>query len=45
MYFVAKRIVREFAHLRWGVFDEDVPVIDKESVGYYTSAGKLTPIR
>ena len=42
--FVAKRIVREFSHLMWGLFDEDIPVTDKESSRFYPKNGVLTPV-
>ena len=42
--FTAKRIVREFAHLKWGLFDEDIPVTDKTSSRFYTKDHKLEVI-
>ena len=42
--FVAKRIVREFAHLKWGLFDEDIPVSDKFSSRFYPKNGELIPV-
>ncbi|KAF6016856.1 CLCA1 [Bugula neritina] len=38
-----KRIVREFAHLKWGLFDEDVPSTDTVSPKFYPKDGTLRP--
>lgn len=43
--FSEKRLVREFAHLRWGVFDEDVPEQDTKSQRFYYKNGKVFPTK
>ena len=40
-----KRLVREFAHLRWGVFDEDVPDSDTISPRFYAFNRRVYPTK
>ena len=44
-HFVDKRLVREFAHLRWGVFDENVPEQDTLSQRFYYMDGNVLPTK
>ncbi|XP_067930964.1 calcium-activated chloride channel regulator 1-like [Watersipora subatra] len=42
-YRPAKRIVKEFAKLRWGLFDENIPRNNKVTSRFYLKDGSLMP--
>jgi len=46
VFFAAeKNIVKEFAHLKWGLFDEGVSVTDIKTPVYYSVNGASQPTR
>ena len=36
--------MREFAHLKWGLFDEGIPASDKTSDGFYIKDMKFIEV-